>query len=230
MDNEEKGALISSTPNQNDALQQPAVPPQENTQNKRPPLAGKINAGALAKGPLLEKALPFFNQIIYGIVVILVAMIIAGFRDKPKTRVFLLDGPDDYLKYSALEYSGGSNVVRLQNPAEYETALKELRQAFGTEQKTGYKVNEESRPGSKRAVIGIYKDEDTAGRYEIILQVGKDIKAGNSDNGGTVWNWVVNEGDFKDGNHVLKRRMTDTEYERLGRQQNGQQFSLPSMF
>ncbi|MDR1307527.1 MAG: hypothetical protein LBK74_08140 [Treponema sp.] len=198
MDNEEKGALISSTPNQN--------------------MAEKINAGARAKGPLLEKTLPFFNQIIYGIVVILAAVIISGFRDKPKTRVFLLDGPNDYLTYSALEYTSGSTVFGLQNPEEYKTALKELQQAFGTEQKTRNEVGDEFRPGSKRAVIGISEDGNTAGRVNIILQVGKGIKAGNAVNGGTVWNWVVNEGDFKDGNHVLKRRMTDTEYERLGRQ------------
>jgi hypothetical protein len=133
--------------------------------------------------------------------------ILAGCK---KTRNFDLNNFDDYLARSAVMYKSGGyrNVKILSDFTDYKIALKELRQLFGKEVDSSSRLG--TAPGDKRAMLGIYEDKDSSGKSEVILQVGAAIIKG-----GKHWNWIVSDARFDDGEYILKRSMSDKEYNRL---------------
>jgi hypothetical protein len=141
------------------------------------------------------------------LIAILSIGILAGCK---KTHNFDLDDFDDYLTHSAVMYKSGGyrNVKILSDFTDYKTALKELRQLFGREVDSSSRLG--TAPGDKRAMLGIYEDEDSPGEREVILQVGTAIIKG-----GKHWNWIIKDSGFDDGEYILKRPMSDEAYSRL---------------
>jgi hypothetical protein len=175
-------------------------------------LAEKIPAGTRAKFPLLDKAIPFANQIVCGLAVVLVVIVIAGSGGGGKMRAFTLTGYKDYIDASAVEFQKTESINwwLLADPADYKTVVKELTTIFGKPIGSDEMFADEDSPGRKQAKIGFFSGgDDYPDQYLIILQVGKDIKKGNSDEGGTVWNWLADKSFFKKGNYVLERRVKE---------------------